>query len=161
MKMEILIENDTLKALGSQGKKPIPLKSIGKGKFVRSNNSSVLYDFSSAKKVQADLIVYFGGTPFYFSKAQFIDVKTIQLTDYVGHYFSDELSVAYDLYIENGTLYVNYPNHNKTKLTPGQKDEFGNGQRILYHFVRNEEHDVVQLYLSAEGTVKNIEFIKK
>lgn len=161
MKMEILIENDTLKALGSQGKKPIPLKSIGKGKFVRSNNSSVLYDFSSAKKVQADLIVYFGGTPFYFSKAQFIDVKTIQLTDYVGHYFSDELSVSYDLYIENGTLYVNYPNHNKTKLTPGQKDEFGNGQRILYHFVRNEEHEVVQLYLSAEGTVKNIEFIKK
>jgi CubicO group peptidase (beta-lactamase class C family) len=161
MKMEILIENDTLKALGGQGKKSIPLNSIGKGKFIRSNNSSVLYDFISARKSKADLIVYFGGTPFYFSKAQFIDFKTIKFTDYVGHYFSEELSVEYEIYIENNSLFVNYPNHTKTKLSPGQKDEFGNGQRIHYHFVRNKENEVVKLYLSAEGTVKNIEFIKK
>jgi CubicO group peptidase (beta-lactamase class C family) len=161
MKMEILIENDTLKALGSQGKKSISLNSIGKGKFIRSNNSSVLYNFISAKKAEADLIVYFGGTPFYFSKAQFIDFKTINLTDYVGHYFSDELSVEYEIYIENNSLHVNYPNHNRTNLKEGQKDEFGNGQRILYHFERNEENEVVKLYLSAEGTVKNIEFMKK
>jgi hypothetical protein len=161
MKMEILIENDTLKALGSQGKNSIPLNSIGKGKFIRSNNASVRYDFTSAKKAKADLIVFFGGAPFYFSKAQFIDFKTINLTDYVGHYFSDELSVEYDIYIENNSLQVSYPNHNKTNLKEGQKDEFGNGQRILYHFGRNEENEVVKLYLSAEGTVKNIEFIKK
>ncbi len=68
MKMEILIENDTLKALGGQGKKSIPLNSIGKGKFIRSNNSSVLYDFISARKSKADLIVYFGGTPFFISQ---------------------------------------------------------------------------------------------
>lgn len=161
MKMEILFEKDTLKAIGSQGKKSITLNSIGKGKFIRSNNSSVLYNFISAKKAKADLIVYFGGTPFYFSKAQFIDFKTINLTDYVGHYFSDELSVEYEIYIENNVLIANYPNHNKTNLKEGQKDEFGNGQRILYHFVRNEENEVIKLYLSAEGTVKNIEFIKK
>lgn len=161
MKMELLLENDTLKALGSQGKKSIPLKSIGKGKFIRANNASVRYDFASAKKANADLIVYFGGTPFYFSQAHFVAPETIHLTDYVGHYFSEELSVAYDLYVENGTLYVNYPNHNKTKLTSGQKDEFGTGQRILYSFVRNGANEVVKLYLSAEGTVKNIEFIKK
>jgi CubicO group peptidase (beta-lactamase class C family) len=161
MKMEILIENDTLKALGGQGKRPIPLNKTGIGKFIRSNNSSVLYDFSSAKKANADLIVYFGGTPFYFSKAQFIDSNTINLSDYVGHYFSDELSVEYDIYIENSSLFVDYHNNNKTKLTAGQKDEFGNGQRILYHFERNEENEIVKLYLSAEGTVKNIEFVKK
>jgi CubicO group peptidase (beta-lactamase class C family) len=161
MNVKILLEKDTLKALGSQGKKSIPLNSIGKGKFIRSNNSSVLYDFISAKKAKADLIVYFGGTPFYFSKAQFVDFKTINFTDYVGHYFSDELSIEYDIYIENNSLFVSYHNHNKIKLTAGQKDEFGNGQRILYHFVRNEENEIVKLYLSAEGTVKNIEFIKK
>jgi hypothetical protein len=43
----------------------------------------------------------------------------------------------------------------------GQKDEFGNGHRVLYHFERNKENGVTKLYLSAEGTVKNIEFIKK
>jgi len=161
MKMEILIENDTLKALVGQGNKSIPLNAIGKGKFIRSNNSSVLYDFIAADRAKADLIVYFGGTPFYFSKAQFIDSKTINLADYVGYYFSEELSVTYEIYMENNSLYVNYPNHTKTKLSTGQKDEFGNGQRILYHFERNKKNEVVKLYLSAEGTVKNIEFIKK
>ena len=161
MKMEILIENDTLKALGSQGKKSISLRSVGKGKFIRSNNSSVLYDFIAAKKSKADLIVYFGGTPFYFSKAHFIDSNAIQLTDYVGHYFSEELSVEYEIDVENNSLVVNYPNHFKTNLKAGQIDEFGNGQRILYHFVRNGANEVVKLYLSAEGTVKDIEFIKK
>lgn len=161
MKMEILIENDTLKALGSQGKKSISLRSVGKGKFIRWNNSSVLYDFIAAKKSKADLIVYFGGTPFYFSKAHFIDSNTIQLTDYVGHYFSEELSVEYEIDVENNSLVVNYPNHFKTNLKAGQIDEFGNGQRILYHFVRNGANEVVKLYLSAEGTVKDIEFIKK
>ena len=161
MKMEILIENDTLKALGGQGKKSIPLNSMGKGKFIRSNNSSVRYDFISDRKAKADLIVYFGGTPFYFSKAQFIDFNTINFTDYVGHYYSEELSIEYEIYIENNSLFVNYPNHTKTKLSAGQKDEFGNGQRILYHFVRDKENEVVKLYLSAEGTVKDIEFIKK
>jgi CubicO group peptidase (beta-lactamase class C family) len=160
MKMEILIENDTLKSLGGQGKKSIPLNSIEKGKFIRLNNSSVLYDFISASKAKADLIVYFGGTPFYFSKAQFIDFNTINLTDYVGHYFSEELSVEYEIYIENNSLFLNCPNHDRTQLSAGQKDEFGNGQRILYHFTRNKENEVVKLYLSAEGTVKDIEFIK-
>jgi hypothetical protein len=56
---------------------------------------------------------------------------------------------------------VNYLNHSKTKLISGQKDEFGNGQRVLYHFVRNEKNEITKLYLSAEGTVKNIEFVKK
>lgn len=161
MKMEILIENDTLKALGSQGKKAIPLVSIEKGKFTRLNNSSVLYDFTSSKKRESDLVVYFGGTPFYFSKAKFIDFKTINLTDYVGHFFSEELSVEYEIYIEDNSLFLSYPNHGKMKLSAGQKDEFGNGQRVLYQFERNKENEIIKLHLSAEGTVKNIEFLKK
>jgi CubicO group peptidase (beta-lactamase class C family) len=161
MKMEILLENDTLKSIINQGIKPISLNSIDNGKFIRSNNSSVLYDFISANKVNADIIVYFGGTPFYFSKAQFIDNKSINITDFVGRFFSDELSVDYEFSVDNGSLYVNYLNHSKTKLISGQKDEFGNGQRVLYHFVRNEKNEITKLYLSAEGTVKNIEFVKK
>ncbi len=160
MKMEILLENDTLKALG-QGKKNITLIATDKGEFIRLNNPNVLYDFIPSKNAKADLIVSFGGTPFYFSEAKFIDVKTINLTDYVGRYFSDELSVVYEIYIENNALFVNYPNHNKTKLMAGQKDEFGNEQRILYHFERNKKKEVTKLYLAAEGTVKNIEFVKK
>ena len=161
MRMDFFIENDTLKAQGSRGITPIPLESIGKKKFVRMDNPSVLYDFNTAKKGDADLIVYFGGTPFYFSRATFIDPQDIDLNEYVGLYYSSELSVEYDIYSDGTHLLVNYPNHSEVKLFPGQRDEFGNGRRVLYHFERDKRDEVVNLYLSAEGTVKDIEFIKQ
>jgi hypothetical protein len=105
------------------------------------------------------MMVYFGGTPFYFSRAKFIEPATVDLNAYVGHYYSDELDVEYEIVLENNSLVVNH--HSKSKLIPGQKDEFGNGQRVLYQFVRNEKKEVVKLFLSAEGTVKNIAFNKK
>ncbi len=161
MKMEITLENDTLKALGGQGEKPIPLTSIEKRKFVRLNNSNVLYDFSPNKTANSDLIVYFGGTPFYFSKAKFLYNNNLDLTQYTGYYYSEELSVEYEVYVANNNLYVSYPNHPNMKLMAGQVDEFGNGQRVLYRFERSKENEVIRLFLSAEGTVKNIKFVKK
>jgi len=161
MKMEITLENDTLKSLGSQGKKPIALVPSEKDKFYRMNNSNVQYDFVLGAKYGCDLIVYFGGTPFYFLRAQFINPDSIILKDFVGKYHSSELSVNYEIVLENGDLFLSYPNHSKIKLIVGQKDEFGNGSRILYSFSRNENNVVTKLYLAAEGTVKNIEFIRK
>jgi len=161
MKMEIILENDTLKTLSGQGKKYVALTPTAESQFVRTNNPGVSYVFNQSKSTAPDLTVYFGGTPFYFLKAKFMDPKTINITDYVGLYSSDELQVEYEIYIKNDGLYVNYPNHAGTKLTPGQKDEFGNGQRMLYHFGRNRKNKVIKFYLSAEGTVKDIEFIKK
>lgn len=161
MRMDFYIENDTLKVQGSQGKIPISLESIGKKEFVRMNNPSVLYNFNTSKKSNSDLIVYFGGTPFYFSRAKFIDLQDIDLSEYVGLYYSSELGVKYEIYSDETHLYVSYPNHNEVKLFPGQHDEFGNKQRVLYRFERKKGGEVVKLYLSAEGTVKDIEFIKE
>lgn len=157
MRMEFFLENDTLKAMGSLGKKPVSLVSTGKGKFMRSNSHSVRYDFTCAKGTNADLIIYFGGTPFYFSKASFVDPQTIDLSAYVGRYYAAELLVEYEIYMQDNNLFVQYANR-KIKLNAGQKDEFGNGQRVLYHFERNRKNEVTKFYLSAEGTVSNIEF---
>jgi len=161
MKLEIIIENDTLKAVGRQGGKPIALTAAKKGTFTRSNNAQVLYEFSSEENPAVDLIVYFGGAPFYFSRAQFSNREEATPSDYAGRFFSEELSVTYDIYNDKGDLLLNYPNHHGIKLVPGQTDEFGNGQRVLYHFERNRNKQVVALLVSAEGTVKNIRFIKK
>lgn len=161
MKMEFFMEHDTLKVLGSYGKNPLSLIPIGKNEFIRSNNASVHYVFTSNDKKSADLVVYFGGTPFYFSKTKFLDFDSMLLTDYVGSFYSEELSVTYTFSIEENVLFVNYPKHTNIKLKPCERDAFGNGQRIRFQFLRNSNNEVVKLNLSAEGTVKNIEFIKK
>jgi CubicO group peptidase (beta-lactamase class C family) len=160
MKMEILIENDTLKSKGSQSKKALPLVGYDKGKFHRLNNESVKYEFVRSKGKEISMIIYFGGTPFYFERAEFIDPEKINLNDFPGNYFSSELNVSYRIIQENGNLFLSYPNNNMIELTAGQKDEFGNGNRVLYSFKRNENNDVTTLFVAAEGTVKEIEFIK-
>ncbi len=71
MTMEIFLENDTLKALGSMGKTKLPLIQKSANKFVRLNAQNVTYDFK--KTSVYDMVISFGGTPFYFKRAKLIN----------------------------------------------------------------------------------------
>uniref|UniRef100_UPI00404A591D serine hydrolase domain-containing protein n=1 Tax=Flavobacterium sp. TaxID=239 RepID=UPI00404A591D len=158
MKMEILLENDTLKAKGSQAKKAISLKEIEKNIFVRLNNESVKYDFS--RIVDNQLSISFGGTPFHFEKAHFVNPKDVNLNEFVGDFYSEELDISYHFFIREKQLFLSYKNHENIALSTVQKDEFGNNDRTLYHFVRNESNAIIKMFLSCDGTVKEIEFVR-
>jgi CubicO group peptidase (beta-lactamase class C family) len=159
MKMEIFVENDTLKAKGSQAKKGIGLLAFAKNKFYRMNNQSVTYDFTRNKN--HDLIISFGGTPFYFKKAQFVKPESVKNTEFVGTYYSEELKTTYSFFEKDNKLLLTYKNNQNITLSTIEKDEFGNNARTSYQFKRNSNNEVVSLELSSEGTVKNINFIKQ
>ena len=159
MKMEIFIKNDTLKAKGSQAKKGISLIRFEKNKFYRINNESVKYDFTKNKN--QDLIISFGGTPFYFKKAQFVKPETVKNTEFIGNYYSEELNSNYIFFEKDGKLYLTYKNNENIALSTIEIDEFGNNARTSYQFKRNQNNQVVSMELSSEGTVKNIAFTKQ
>jgi hypothetical protein len=159
MKMEILMENDTLKAKGSQTQKAIALTGYENGKFHRTSNESVKYDFTQTQ--DCDLIIRFGGTPLYFKRAVFVKPETVNIEEFVGDFYSEELDVTYHFSKNGDQLFLTYKNNEDQPLTPVQKDEFGNNQRTLYHFVRDENQNINSLLLSSEGTVQNIRFLKK
>jgi hypothetical protein len=148
MKMEILVENDTLKAKGSHAKKAISLKEIEKNIFVRLNNESVKYDFSRIAENQ--LSISFGGTPFHFEKAHFVNPKDVNLNEFVGDFYSEELDINYHFFIREKQLFLSYKNHENNALSTVQKDEFGNNDRTLYHFARNESNAIIKMFLSCE-----------
>lgn len=159
MKMEFFIENDTLKAKGSQAKKGISLSQFKKNKFDRANNESVTYDFTKSKK--QDLIISFGGTPFYFKKAQFVKPETVKINEFIGTYYSEELNTTYTFFEKDNKLYLTYKNHQNIVLSTVEIDEFGNNARTSYQFKRNKNKQIVSMELSSEGTVKNINFVKQ
>jgi CubicO group peptidase (beta-lactamase class C family) len=159
MKMEIFIENDTLKAKGSQAKKGIGLLAFEKNKFYRMNNESVTYDFTKNKN--HDLIISFGGTPFYFKKVQFVNPETVKINEFVGTYHSEELNTTYTFFEKENKLLLTYKNNQNIALSTIEKDEFGNNARTSYQFKRNSNNQIVSMELSSEGTVKNIHFIKQ
>jgi hypothetical protein len=159
MKMEILIENDTLKAKGSQAKKGIGLTQFDKNKFHRINNESVTYTFTKNKN--QELIISFGGLPFYFKKAQFVKPETVKVIEFVGVYYSEELKTTYSFFEKKNQLILTYKNNENIALSTIERDEFGNNARTSYQFKRNLNNQVVSLELSSEGTIKNINFIKQ
>jgi CubicO group peptidase (beta-lactamase class C family) len=158
--MKILFENDTLKAKSSFGRFPIALKEKSKNQFHRAQNSSVGYQFFNDKNSTCDMIVDFGGAKFYFERVQLEHKKNVKLNDYVGIYYSDELNITYHVFIENGKLFLRYPNNPKIELNLGQKNEFGSGNRTRYLFTRNENQIVSSFTVASEGTVKDILFQK-
>lgn len=159
MTMKLFVENDTLKALGSMGKIPEPLVQYSKNKFQRQQSQNVKYDFSTS--INHDMIISFGGTPFYFEHAKFIDAASVNAEDFTGDFYSEELDVNYHFYSEENMLKLTYKENESVTLKPIQLNQFGNGDRTLYHFVKDTNDKVTRMLLSCDGTVKEIIFKKK
>lgn len=158
MTMQISLENDTLKALGSQGKTPISLIQNAANTFVRLQAQNVKYDFTKTAKY--DLVISFGGTPFYFKRAELIKENPDNLKDFTGYYYSEELRTTYYFFIDNNMLKLTYANHEQITLFPVQLNQFGNRNRTLYHFLTTKDGKITRLLLSCDGQASTIEFIK-
>jgi hypothetical protein len=155
MKMFISMENDTLKANSSFGKQKIPLTAFSSNQFFRTNNQSVKYDFT--KTQNQDLVISFGGTPFYFKRAKLIENEAINIKDFIGNFYSKELDATYTFSVNNDKLILNYKNNKDIPLTAVQLNSFGNNNRTLYQFNNSK----TKMYLSCDGTVSSIEFMKQ
>lgn len=154
MKMYISIENDTLKAKGSIGKHKIPLVAFSNNNFFRANSQSVKYDFTVTK--DQDLVISFGGTPFYFKRAKLIEKDALNINNFIGSFYSKELDVTYTFSENNGKLILNYKNNKDIPLSVVQLNAFGNNNRTLYQFNNTK----TKMFLSCDGVVSNIEFVK-
>jgi CubicO group peptidase (beta-lactamase class C family) len=159
MRMEIAVQNDTLKFKGSQAKRFNALKPINKYSYCRLNNENVKYEFFKDNKHQ-DMIVFFGGTPFYFKKITDNNLLNTNLKEFIGKYYSEELKVTYLIMEVNNNLVLNFTNNLDIPLLAVQKDEFGNGNRTLYSFKRNQNNQINKLIVASQGSISNIEFIK-
>ncbi len=159
MTIRIFVENDTLKSEGSIGRNAASLIPFAENKFHRKNSQHVKYDFTPASS--HDMVVMFGGTPFYFKRAILIVSETVNNNDFVGSYFSEEMDVTYRFFIADNVFKLSYKNNENIPLLPVQLDAFGNSNRTLYHFTRDEEDHVVGMVLYSEGTIKDIFFKKE
>lgn len=159
--MHVFLENDTLKAVSSFGRNPVPLVSQSKWQFHRLGNPSVVYSFKTGSRIKPTMTVDFGGAAFYFESVELVSPESVEVEDYIGKYFSEELNVTYTLEVKDGNLVLSYPNNANIALKVGQEDEFGSGRRTKYSFKRNERGEVQSFMVASEGAVKNVWFKKE
>lgn len=160
MKMQVFVENDTLKAKSSLGNQAVPLKSSSANSFQRFDNPSVKHIFLSDKNSKVSMQVDFGGAIFYFETIVLDPDPNKNLKDFVGAYFSKELNVTYTLSIKDTLLSLDYPNNQGITLIEGEEDVFGSNRRTKYAFCRDEKGKIVSFKVASEGTVNNILFEK-
>ena len=159
MMMKLFIENDTLKSIGSMGKTSATLMQFGDNKFHRTHSQNVKYDLTPSATY--DMVITFGGTPFYFKHAKFIDADSVDSTDFVGDFYSEELDVIYHFFVEKDKLKLTYKGKENISLKPVQLNEFGNNDRTLYQFTKDKKEMITGMLLSCDGTVKAVIFKKK
>lgn len=94
-------------------------------------------------------------------RIQPFDPKTVNLNDFTGHFYSDELGTEYIFTVEDGNLIAKHQRLGDIKITPIDKDLFtGNiwffGQ---IKFERNSENKIKGIRVS-NGRVRNLRFEK-
>lgn len=87
------------------------------------------------------------------------DPSKVNLADYTGTYYSDELLTSYTFDIMNDTLVVHHQRNDDLKLVPVREDGFtGNFLRSV-DFTRDAKHKVNGLKVS-NGRVRNLKFVR-
>lgn len=160
LRMDIFIENDTLKAISSFGKNAIPLVSQTANSLSRIDNPSIIYSFQDGGDEEADLFIDFGGAIFYLEKIKLTANPNQNLDEYIGSYYSTELDVTYSISMDKDRLFLSYPNNPNILIQEGVTDVFGANRRTQYKFHRNKEGKVFSFEVASEGTVKKIVFEK-
>jgi CubicO group peptidase (beta-lactamase class C family) len=160
LRMEIFLENDTLKAISSFGRTPNPLVSQTSNSLCRKDNPSIVYTFHSEEESEVDLWVDFGGAIFYFERVELESNPNQNFEEFTGEYFSEELNVTYSFFVENNNLILSYPNNENIIIIEGVQDTFGGNRRTKYAFIRNNEGRITSFQVASEGTVKEILFEK-
>ena len=160
LRMEVFIENDSLKAISSFGRNATSLDSITKNKLCRIDNPSIKFSFQNKGNEEADLYVDFGGAIFYFERVKLTSNPNQNIDEYIGNYYAKELNVSYSIQVENDNLVLSYPNNENIVINEGVKDTFGANRRTKYSFIRDSEGVVTSFKVAAEGTVKDILFEK-
>jgi len=160
LRMDIFMENDTLKAMSSFGSNATALVSESANSFFRIDTPSIVYTFQPKETTDADLLVDFGGAIFYFERIELEPIPNQNIAEFIGSYHSAELNVTYSISIDSDKLILSYPNNDGILIKEGAKDSFGANRRTKYTFNRSNTGNLISFEVASEGTVKDILFEK-
>lgn len=154
-------ENDGKLSVQPTGEPLFVLKAISEKKFKVGDLEFVIEFLTGQPGIAESLLLHQGDDSREAKKSEPFDHSKIELSEFLGTYYSDELSTAYQLVIENGILIAKHYRHPDIKFNPIKKDFFlGNvwffGQA---EFVRNNKGTVTGLKASS-GRVRNVSFVK-
>ncbi len=107
------------------------------------------------------LKLYQGGQILDANRLKEFDKTVVNLNDFSGTYFSQELSTTYTFIVEDANLVVKHRKLNDFKLNPTGKDKFGGSSWMFrqVEFIRDANQKITGCKVS-NGRVRNLYFKK-
>lgn len=123
------------------------------------NNTNVQFIFSNLENKNAQtLTVVQNGNPTACQRIDTLNLDDVDLSVYVGKYYSEELDATSQVFLESNKLMVKPPNSSKVELVLSEEDLFV-ADGIVFRFLRKDD-SIVGCRIDA-GRVQNLEFIKQ
>ena len=156
---EISVKNDSLFVLQKWNQNSYAIVHTNGNTFKTLDNPSIQFVFSELKDDYAQVFTILQGEneiPLKRKKEiKFSDLKT---EAYEGTYYSEELNVSYQIFVEKGSFKLKMPDNSPEDLIISDADLFLSGETTI-HFIRLNDK-IIGFNLDLDR-VKNLNFIKK
>ena len=155
------IEDDHI-VVSAPGLPKTPMTPISSATFdVKVVSAKVTFIKDEAGKV-ARIKVLMNGAERYAPRLPDFDQAKINFTEYLGDYYSPELSTTYSLVLESGKLIARHFRTGDIHLSPVKADQFSGDQWYFgnIEFIRDIKNSVTGCKVST-GRVRNLKFEKK
>jgi len=157
--LEVSIKNGVLHVIQSWNKSDYYIGKIKGNTYQIPGDTSIQFTFSDLKDNSTQtLTVFQNGSDNIWKRKEAADTSSLNLEDYLGQYYSEELDINYTITITEEKLMVNFPNSDAQELIIYDKDTFTT-EGGLVRFNRSA-NKIIGFELDA-GRVTNLKFLKK
>ncbi|MCP4975865.1 MAG: beta-lactamase family protein [Maribacter sp.] len=156
----IYVKNDTLR-YNRGGTNETSLAAIAKNKFMMLNVSGLVTVEFKTESGKDKMIVYQENQPDFIAEAyEYVDPSTVDLEQYQGSFYSEELDTRYVFEVVNGTLIAKHRRNSDIPNRMIKADFFNNPARVQLQFVRDNTNEITGMNATT-GRVRNLWFQKE
>ena len=157
IEIDVSVENTTVNVLQKWNDRRYEIKPTTRNSFHIPDDSSLTFTFSDVTNNKANTLTI-NQNGFETVTSRKGELPDIEISDFVGTYYSDELSVSYQIYIEGDTLKTRITFNAPTTLEHTGSDQFATSNGVVLDF--NRVDNKVTSFVIDAGRVRGIEFIK-
>jgi len=157
--LKITVKNDSLHVLQSWNKSSYNVINTKGNTYEIPNDPSIQFVFSELKGDLTQILTVFqNGNETICKRKEELELASLNMEDYTGKYYSEELDATYLLFLEDDKLKVKIANYDSQELTLYKTDTFTSDGNL----VRFNRSNGVILGLELDaGRVTNLKFDKK
>ena len=153
------IKNDSLQLVAWWSNEPLMLINTEGNTYKEANNPSLQFIFSELKNHLTQKLTVSGPSFKLTSKRkEKFDFSNLNLADYTGDFYSEEIDATHVLFLDDGKLNVKIANNEALALAPNNIDTFYSDDYIV-HFTRT--NGAISGFNLKAGWVTNLKFKKK